>query len=179
MGGIIMRNKSGILIGAVLIIFGILFLLSNFNILNFSLSFGHIIGYFWATIFLIIPAIAMHSIYFSGKSRGAGLLVPAGILLVIGVVCQLSMLFNIWSLLWPGYIFSVGFGLFELYTFGGKHKGLLIPVTILTGLSLIFFAEISLKGIFGGSMGDIFVPLLIVAIGLLIIYGGGKNKRSF
>ncbi len=172
-----MKNKGGLLIGFILIIFGVLFLLSNLNIFSFSLSIGKLIAYFWSTLFIILPAIAMHSIFFSGKSKGAGILVPAGILLIIGVVCQLSMVFHLWNLLWPGYIFSVAFGLFELYIFGGKHRGLLIPITILTGLSLVFFLETSFQGIFGGQMRHIFVPLLIVAIGLVIAFGGKKKNN--
>lgn len=173
-----MRNKGGLLIGFILIIFGILFLLSNLNLFDFSFSIGKLIGYFWSTLFLIIPAIAMHSIFFSGKSKGPGILVPAGILLIIGIVCQLSMMFNLWNLLWPGYIFSVAFGLFELYIFGGKHRGLLIPITILTGLSLIFFLETSMSSVFGGQSRHIFVPVLIVAIGLAIVFGGKRRNVS-
>jgi hypothetical protein len=75
---------------------------------------------------VILPAIAMHSIFFSGKAKGPGILVPAGILLIIGIVCQLSMVFHIWNLLGPGYIFSVAFGLLTLY-FRRKTQRLAYP----------------------------------------------------
>jgi hypothetical protein len=52
---------------------------------------------------------------------------------------------------------------------------LLIPVTILTGLSLLFFFETSMRSIFGGQIRHIFVPLLIVAIGLAVVFGGKKK----
>lgn len=173
-----MRNKGGLLIGLILVVFGVLILLSNLDVFEFSFSIGKLVGYFWSTLFIILPAIAMHSIFFSGKSKGPGILVPAGILLIIGIVCQLSMMFHLWNLLWPGYIFSVAFGLFELYIFGGKRRGLLIPITILTGLSLVFFLETSMSSVFGGQARHIFVPILIVAIGLVIVFSGKKRNAS-
>ncbi len=69
------------------------------------------------------------------------MLVPGGVLLVVGLVNQISFMFNIWHILWPGFVFAPAFGLFELYWFGKKEKGLLVPVGILTALSLIFFAS--------------------------------------
>ncbi|MDP4093980.1 MAG: hypothetical protein Q8920_11540 [Bacillota bacterium] len=172
-----MNKKSNIIFGAIFIVLGLFFLFSSLHILDYSIfNIGYILGTFWATIFLIIPAIAMHSIYFSGKSKGPGVLMPAGMFLAIGVVCQLSMLFNIWGVLWPGFIMSVAFGLFELYVFGGRQKALLIPVGILGGTSLVFFGVFSLREIFAPDIRHLFLPVVIILFGALILFGGKKGR---
>jgi len=173
-----MNRMGNAIIGAVFVLLGVLFLLYNFNILNYNgdiFSFGFLISKFWAVLFLIIPGIAFHSIFFSGKDRDAGVLVPGGILLVVGLTCQLSTLFNAWGVLWPGFILSPAVGLFELYMFGKREKGLLIPVFILGGLSLIFFYSFSMHWLFGNLFRQVFIPALLVLLGLLVIF---KNRRG-
>lgn len=167
------RHKGTMLIGLVLIIIGILFLLSNFGI--FSIYFnifdvGFLFAHFWP-MFLIIPGIIFHYSYFTAKTPDAGLLVPGGILLVMGFTCQISMLFDLWAYMWPGFILAVAVGLFELYIFGTREKGLLIPVFILGGLSLVFFSF---------SLGNLWllrtylVPAILILGGLLIVT---RNRR--
>ncbi len=65
-----------------------------------------------------------------------------------GVVCQIAMLFNNWVYMWPGFILAVAVGLFEFYWFGNRNKWLLIPINILTVLSLLFFAVFSIGSIY-------------------------------
>jgi len=175
-------RRGNMIGGAILIAIGILFLLKNMNILNYNVdifSLGFLFSHFWALIFLMIPGIIFHLGFFSSERRNAGLLVPGGILLFVGATCQISTLFGLWNITWPGFIMAVAFGLFELYLFGGRKKGLLIPVCILGGISLIFFVPLTLGWIFDFASRRLFVPVILVLIGLAMIFGRGSYKKGF
>ncbi len=167
------RRNGTMIVGLVLILIGIAFLLRNFGIFEIYFDIfdiGFLFSRFWP-MFLIIPGLIFHYSFFTAKTQDAGLLVPGGILLVMGLTCQISMIFSAWSYMWPGFILAVAVGLFELYLFGSKEKGLLIPVFILGGLSLIFFA-ISLGRI---TMLRLYlIPAILIFGGLLIVF---RNRR--
>lgn len=169
-------NRSGKVLGGILIVLGVLIFLTNAGLLE---PFWNIfsIGKLWPSIFFILPGLLFHMGFFSGNRRNPGLLVPGGILLVMGVVFQVNMLFGGWDITWPVYIFSVAFGLFELYAFGSRDRGLLIPIGILTGLSAIFFISFSLKKLLDYNTQSFALPLLLIGIGLIILLGGKRGKQ--
>lgn len=177
-------NRTGKVLGGIFIILGGLFLLSNLNIIGpiwHYINFGSIfrfIGKFWPSLFLLLPGLLFHVGYFNGKRNDPGVLVPGGILLVLGAAFQFNMLFGGWGVTWPIYIFSVAFGLFELYAFGNRDRGLLIPIGILTGLSVIFFFAFSVERILGFSTKAFIVPAVLIAIGLIVLNGGKGNSRQ-
>lgn len=158
--------KRNALLGTALVVLGIFIFMSG----QLSLTVGTIFAYFWPTLFVIPLGVFFHWLYFSIlQRRGIGLVVPGGILLTAGIVCQISMLFDSWSVTWPGFIFAVAVGLFELFWFGNRNKWLLIPIMILTALSLLFFSVFSI--------GNLLNSQPIVAI-VLIILGGWLILRS-
>ncbi|OPX42091.1 hypothetical protein CLHUN_39960 [Ruminiclostridium hungatei] len=168
------RRNGTMIVGLVLILIGVAYLLNNFGIFEIYFDIfdiGFLFSTFWP-MFLIIPGLIFHYSFFTAKTSDAGLLVPGGILLVMGLTCQISMLFNVWAYMWPGFILAVAVGLFELYLFGSKEKGLLIPVFILGGLSLIFFA-ISLGRI--TILRLYLIPAILIFGGLLIVF---RNRRN-
>ena len=168
------KRKGTMTIGLVLILIGVIYMLKNFGIFEIYFDIfdvGFILSRFWP-LFIIIPGLIFHYSFFTGKTSDAGLLVPGGILLVIGLTCQLSMLFDLWGYLWPGFILAVAVGLFELYIFGTREKGLLIPIFILGGLAVIFFA-ISLGRIW--LLRIYLIPAILILGGLLIVI---RNRRS-
>lgn len=171
-----MNNKSKwtVIVGIILIALGVLFFLDNtgiFEIYFDIFDIGFLFSHFWPMIIIIVGLIFQYS-FFSAKTSDAGVLVPGGILIVAGLTCQLSTLFHLWGYLWPGFIFAVAVGLFELYVFGTKEKGLLIPVFVLTGLSFIFFV-IQLGRI--SFLQTYLIPVILILGGLLII---AKNRRN-
>lgn len=172
-------SKTSKVLGSILIILGVLFLLKNFGIFNLwdVFNIGTIIGKFWPALFLILPGMLFHSAYFSGNKRNPGVLVPGGILLVLGIAFQINMLYGGWSIMWPVYIFSVAFGLFELYVFGQRDRGLLIPIGILTSLSLVFFISFSLKKLVSFNTKPFAIPVVLILMGVMVLLGG-KGKKS-
>lgn len=150
--------------GAVLLLLGIVLLL------NQGETFGpaQIFGMFWPTVFVIPVGLFFHWLYFGMTGRkGVGLLIPGGVILTGGLVCQFSILFDSWQYMWPGFILAPAIGLFEFYWFGNRNKWLLIPINILTVVSLLFFAVFSL----GTLMNQLLTKSPYIAI-LLIIAGG-------
>lgn len=173
-------KKTNKVLGVILVVLGVLFLLKNFNIFD---PWGHIsiwtiIGKLWPSLFLILPGLMFHSSYFSGNRSNPGVLVPGGIFLVLGITFQINMLFGGWGFMWPLYIFAVAFGLFELYIFGSRERGLLIPIGILTGLSVLFFISFSLNMIVDFNTKPYAVPVVLILIGLALVLGGKGRGRS-
>lgn len=173
-------KKNNIVVGFIFILLSGLFLLKNLDIIDFSIfDIGEIIANFWPSLFLIFPSLLFHLAFFSGKNKDAGILVPGGILLVVGLTCQFSMLFGGWGISWPGYILAVAVGLFELYLFGNRDKGLLIPIVILGGISIVFLNWLSFKWLFGVQFSRFVIPAILFLFGILIIFKNGKSKDEF
>ncbi|MCZ8511817.1 hypothetical protein O9H85_05150 [Paenibacillus filicis] len=138
---------------------------------------GTIFSYYWPSLFVIPLGLFFHWLYFSITApRASGLLIPGGVLLTAGIVCQISMLFDSWGFMWPGFLLAPAIGLFEFYWFGLRNRYLLIPITILTGLSILFFAAFTLGAIFN----YLVVSGPVIAIALVVIGAftllGGKSK---
>lgn len=157
-----MKKNSNLTWGVILVVFGVYLILRNFGII----SIGKLIGTFWPLIILFI-SFMFHVGYFSNAPKKVGLLVPGGILLTVGIVCQLSMLYNNWHVLWPGFVLAPAVGLFELYIYGNKNQGLLIPIAILSGLSAIFFFSFSFRYL--NTIVRYAFPGLIILLGLSFI----------
>ncbi|ULL14859.1 hypothetical protein DVH26_10625 [Paenibacillus sp. H1-7] len=153
--------------GAVLILLGAGIFLNQGN----PIDIGTIFEYYWPALFVIPLGLFFHWLYFSMTApRAAGLLIPGGIIFTSGVVCQISMLFDSWELMWPGFLLAVAAGLFEFYWFGNRNRYLMIPITILTVLSLLFFAVFTLGTIFNHLVlgGPVFAIALIL-IGAIML----------
>jgi len=153
--------------GAILITVGVLLFLSNLGVVP---SIWSLIGTFWPLV-IIFMSLLFHVGYYSNP-KNVGLLVPGGILLTVGIVCQCSMLWGLWGFMWPGFIMAPAVGLFELYIFGKRDKGLLIPISILTGMSLIFF---SMTFNYLGRFAKFLIPAALIVAGLIIL---AKNRRE-
>ncbi len=164
-----MYGRKNVFFGTVFIIIGILFFAVNMNLI----SIGYIFSRYWPLLFVIVPGLLMHLAFFF-RASPAGILVPGGILLTIGLVLQISSIFGMWSVTWPGYIMAPAVGLSELYAFGRRRKGLLIPVFILGFISLMLFS-VSL-GSFVNFRLRSFLAVALIVLGLYIIFNKGSKK---
>ena len=157
--------KNNILWGFFLLFAGGLLILANFGIIEIA----------WDNIwplFVLIVGIFFEASYFIYRKE-AGLLVPGGILITYGLLFSVSAIYG-WHLmgdLWPIYPLGVAIGLFQLYLFGGRDKGLLVPVGILGAVSLFFLINNFLFVDF-----RLLVGIILVVIGIGIILK--KTKKT-
>ncbi|RCW41487.1 hypothetical protein [Paenibacillus prosopidis] len=157
----------------------VLLLLGAYLFLNQGEAFGpgKIFAYFWPSLFVIPLGLFFHWLYFAMIGRKAvGVLIPGGILFTAGVVCQIAMLFNNWGYMWPGFILAVAIGLFEFYWFGNRNKWLLIPINILTVLSLLFFAVFSIGSFYSKYvLSQPIIAIVLVLAGAMMLL---KKKKD-
>lgn len=159
--------------GAVLVLLGAYMFMNRGE----SVGVGTIFETFWPTLFVLPVGLFFHWLYFAVLNRkGVGLLVPGGILTTVGLVCQAAVLLDGWQFMWPGFILAPAVGLFELYWFGGRNKYLLIPINILTVVSLVFFAVFSIGTFLSRvSMSQPIIAIVVCVVGAFLLLGRKKE----
>ncbi|MBU5592945.1 hypothetical protein KQI89_14415 [Clostridium sp. MSJ-4] len=163
-------KKSNMTFGIVLILIGLGSLINRIFFIDI-ISFKNL----WP-LFLLIPGIMFEVRYFETR-KDPGILVPGGILTTLGVLFLLENLTN-WQLkqyIWPLYPLSVAVGLFQLYWFGNRERGLLIPVFILTLVSTISLINQLFSQVFYWMNYKIIFPIILIAIGLYILFNEWKR----
>ena len=151
--------------GIMLILVGILILLDRLSILS--------LGQTWPLI-VICLGLVFHLEFILSGSRAAGVLVPGGILTVIGLLFLFCTFFG-WenmNLFWPLFILAPAVGLFELYIFGGRERGLLVSVLVLTIVSAVFLIQS-----FFGYGYQILLPIGLIAAGIVLLLGNLGHHR--
>ncbi|TMV50015.1 hypothetical protein FE783_10625 [Paenibacillus mesophilus] len=164
--------KIRMIVGAVLMFLG------AFLFLNRGQTFdsGTLFVYFWPSLFVIPLGLFFHWLCFYMVGRkGIGLLIPGGIIFTAGIVCQIAMLFDSWSYMWPGFIMAPAIGLLEFYWFGSRNKWLLIPINILIVLSLLFFIVFSAGAFLNRLAGQPIIAIVILLAGAVMMVGRKKE----
>ena len=159
-------KKINYIFGLLLLFIGAMLILSNFGVIEI------VWDNLWP-LFLLIPGIVFELSYFTYR-KDAGLLVPGGILITYGLLFLVNVNYG-WHLmdnLWPIFPLGVAIGLFQLYLFGEREKGLLIPVGILGAISLFFLINNLVFIDFGLLAG-----ILLVLIGIWIIFKKAKSSE--
>ncbi|MBC8061516.1 MAG: hypothetical protein H7Y18_12745 [Clostridiaceae bacterium] len=132
---------------------------------------------FWPT-FVIIPGLIFEIAYFVTK-KAPGILVPGGILTVLGILFYFES-FTYWNFseyTWPIYLLAVAIGLFQLYLFSGRSKGLLIPVFILTTIAIIAFVCMFLNVASQMYNSGIIIGVIFITLGIFALYKGVTTKK--
>jgi len=158
-------KKINYIFGLLLLCIGVLLILANFGVMEIAWD------NLWP-LFLLIPGIFFELSYFISR-KDAGLLVPGGILITYGLLFLVNVNYG-WHLmdnLWPIFPLGVAIGLFQLFLFGGREKGLLIPVGILGAISLFFLINNLLFIDF-----RLLAGILLVLIGIWIIFKKAKSS---
>ncbi|WP_028986491.1 LiaI-LiaF-like domain-containing protein [Thermicanus aegyptius] len=157
-------NRNQQMVGIFFILLGLFFLLAKMELIPFSLFD------LWP-FFLVIPGLAFH--FFGFLNRIPGLHVPGGILTTIGILFLFTEFFGYGWMehLWPIFIIAPGIGLLELYLFGTREKGLLIPVVILfsVGGFFLFFTLFS-------TFIPYLVGFLLIVLGVYMIFGNRRRE---
>lgn len=169
-------KKSNSLIGLVLIAVGaVILLLRLFGIKVFELDTSD----FWVFIVLLV-GLAFELSYFLTGSK-PGLLIPGGIITTIGLLFMFEVATN-WNFAeytWPVYILSVAVGLFQMYLFNHRPKGLLIASCIVGGVAGIFMAFMILSQITSIIKPSVFIPIALIAAGISLFFSGRGVKKSY
>ncbi len=144
-----------VLLGFIFICIGIAFFLQRAGAIHISA------GSAWPFLFIIMSAGFHAGFIFAKKTpEQAELLVPGGMFFVLGrLFCfETATGWTYSDVTWPVYIWAPALGLFELWYFGGRKLGVLIPAFILTAVGALCFAGMLMTGLW---------PLLIIATALL------------
>ncbi len=125
----------------------------------------------WARLWpLELVGLAVGFILAFVFTRNSGLLVPAVIIGMNGIIflfCSLTGLWGAWAVLWTLEPFAVGLALFTLYVFGDKSSGLLQASVILSGISGVMFLVALL--FLAGWVGKILGGFLFIIIGAAVL----------
>jgi hypothetical protein len=168
-------NKSYSMIGLLLVAVGALLLVmkSIFGINILELDTGD----FWVFIVLLVGLSFELSFFITGSKPG--LLIPGGIITTIALLFMFEVVtdWNFSEYTWPVYIFSVAVGLFQMYLFSKREKGLLISSMIVAGVAAFFMACMILSEITSLVKPSFFIPFALIASGVAI-FASGRSKRS-
>lgn len=158
--------------GILLILIGVLLLISK--LMNFQIYDWE---YLWP-IFVLIPGLMFEAGYFL-SGRNAGLLVPGGILTTISILFFFETFTN-WQysdITWPIYILSVAIGLYQLYLFGGRDRGVFIAASIL-GIIFIICASFTFTDrIFPWFNSNYVFPVILILIGIYMLLCHSHKKK--
>ncbi len=162
-----MDKRGRIFFGIVLVLIGLFSLLGNFGIINIHL------WELWPFIILALGLVFEFS-YFLGVKKEEGLLVPGGIFITIGInfIICIILGWDMMAITWPLFIMAPGIGLFQLYLFGAKRTGVLIPSLILLSIGGLFL----LRNISSFRNFGIGFAVILIIIGALLIFG--KNHTN-
>ncbi|MBI4535847.1 MAG: hypothetical protein HY708_06180 [Ignavibacteriae bacterium] len=152
-------SRRSIVPGVILISLGLVFLLPTVTDVRMR--------ELWP-VFVAGPGIIFLAMGLVNRSN-YGLLMPGTLLTVFGGLffyCVFEGWYHMHSL-WPVFIIAPGLGLFMLYLFGRKEKGLLISASIVSGVGLFFL---------GGLWDfDYFLPALLIFLGIVLLLNAKKN----
>ena len=172
-----MERRGTTLLGVLLIVIGFLFLISKYafgvEFLNFDSED------FWPIIVLALGLI-FEMVYFTTRSK-PGFLVPGGILTTIGILFffEAGTDWRFAAYTWPVYILAVAIGLLQLYLFGYRNRGLLIPVFILTTVAALSALTIMLEVFFKAVDVGLVLPVILILLGVLIFFGRNKQRNNW
>ncbi len=168
-------KKNYSTVGLLLIAVGaVILILRMFGIKIFELDTSD----FWVFIVLLIGLAFEMGFFLSG--RNSGLLIPGGIITTIGVlfIFEVATNWNFAEYTWPVYILSVAVGLFQMYLFSSRAKGLLIASLIVGGVAAFFMAAIILTQVTSIIRPGILIPVSLIAAGIVLFFSGTAGRRA-
>ncbi len=178
-----MQNRGTLYAGTILILLGIIFLLftsADWLLVRFGIEFDA--WRFWPLIILFLSAVfwAPILIWWNERPKVIGLAVPASMLLVLGILFlyqSLSRDWGSWAYAWSLIPFSVGLGMFVMYTLSqpeARSSGLLWSSIIVGAIGLFFF--VLFGSFFGGTIVRLIAPILLIIVGVSVL-GGSFLRR--
>lgn len=171
------NQDTGRTIGAISLIgIGVLFLLAQ--VFNFSLF-----GALWP-LFVLIPGGAFLYFALTGDKSKAGLAVPGAIIGGTGAILMYQNLtghWESWAYAWLLYPVLLGMALQFIGRRTGDQGALNTGGGFVRfgGAAFLIAAALFELVIFGGGgiLGGMALPLLLIGIGALMLFGGGRSRR--
>jgi hypothetical protein len=152
-------KRNNMSVGVLLIVVAVVLLLGKLGV------FGFLGRLLWPLLVLAAGAL-LHMLYFN-RTLPAGVLVPGGVLVTYSLMFLFCNVFG-WgamSFLWPGFIFGVAVGLYELYFFERRDRGALTAAIVLAIIAAVLFGMTVLA-----KLGIYFIAVVLVIAGLLLIW---------
>jgi uncharacterized membrane protein HdeD (DUF308 family) len=165
------HNRGRIITGIAFILVGALMLLSRLV----GAPMGKL---FWPFLLIIGGLLFFVSYFFSQRAKGSeGLLFPATYLTILGLLFTF-LNFTDWEYmryLWPTFVFGVAISLGVVYLFtpdelAHQRKGSRSTILTLTVISVMLYLL--------AAKASILWPLILIALGLIVIFGGFKRKKE-
>ncbi len=153
-----------IIMGSLLIILGAAFLLRNMGIVDFEFR-----G-LWPWL-LIVPGVIFWIVFFVNKTHYR-LILPGTILITYGALFLWVNSFHIGQMhtWWPVFILGPGLGFLLMYVLGQREPAHLRTGSFLTLLAIAFFVL--------EANPDLFWPVLLIGIGILMLGKGVKDRQA-
>jgi hypothetical protein len=169
-----MKNRGALYVGLLLIMLGGVFLLAQ------TTGWLHLGWRLWPLLVLLVGVAFLLPlvIWWDKRQDIAGLVLPGTIVAGNGLLMlgqSLTGLWGTWAWAWALEPIFVAGGLLALYWLGNRDRGLLTAAWIVGGIGLVFLV------IFASAFGGVirFVgPLMLVAAGLLLLFGGFKRRGN-
>src|SRR5262245_12297984 len=173
------ERRGAIVLGAILIIVGGVFLVTNVT--------GFAIGAAWP-LFIIVPGLVLLAAAFAaGGEAGGGLAIAGSIVTTVGLIMavqEATGLYATWAYAWalvaPG---SVGVGMLLFGTFTGRPDlvtaGLRlagIGLALFVGFAIFFEGVIGLSGERTPPLEGI-LPIALIALGVILVGGSLVGRR--
>jgi hypothetical protein len=168
-------KKGNYLVGLLLIAIGVIVLVLKtiFDIKIFEFDSYD----FWVFIVLLVGLGFELGFFLSGSKPG--LLIPGGIITTIAMLFMFEVATDWYfaEYTWPIYILSVAIGLFQMYIFSKREKGLFISSMIIAGVAAFFAVAIIISKI-TTDFTELFIPISLIAGGIAIFCSGSTFKKS-
>lgn len=169
-----MKRNNGF-IGVLLIAVGIVILLLRglFGIKLFEFNSMD----FWVFIVLLVGLSFELAFFITGSKPG--LLIPGGIITTIGLLFMFEVTtdWNFAEYTWPVYILSVAVGLFQMYLFSRRERGLLIASLIIGGVAAFFMVCMLLSRMSSLVKPELFIPIALIGGGIAL-FCSSRSKRT-
>jgi hypothetical protein len=164
--------KGKIIWGLIFIGLGVIFLVNSIFGYEFISASD-----LWPYIVLAL-GLSFEISYFNSR-KDPGILVPGGILTTLGLlfIFETFTNWNFTGYTYPIYTLSVAIGLFQLYLFGEKKGGLLIPVFILTAVAVFQYLSMFYKNIYRYFNSKVLFAIVLIFIGCSILYNNLKKSN--
>lgn len=157
------------LLGLAIVVFGVLALLANAGLV--SIDWYEL----WPLLVLGI-GLAFEFAFFLNQDASPGFLLPGGVLTTVGCVFLIAVLFG-WDVigeLWPLFVLAPAVGFYQMYLFGGRQVGLLVPAVIFSAVGLVFLVVNLMSS---EVLGTVF-PIAMIIIGGLLLLNSPKRRRG-